>query len=495
MRPIIVCLVAVLFGPIPCWADPAAESVASLQTQIDQALRNHGQQKVDMGARVVELSTGRILYDYDGHVPLIPASNMKLVVMATALDELGPAYKIQTVLALRGVDLIVIGGGDPTIGDEKLAGARNETITTLFEQWARKLKGAGIRQIPGEILIDDSLFDSEFVHPNWPPDQFQKWYEAPVGGLIFNASCTAVQVAPSVQGRPAIVSPIPAQSLVEIVNKTTTAQKDTATVRRAHGSATLIVQGGVARKGVLGPVAVQDPGVYFGDVLKSVLIREGIPVHGGVKRERVRFKDGTLPRECHVIAVHRTPICDALQRAGKDSLGVAAEAIAKLVGSQGEGGVGSWKSARFAVRRFLTKAGVPEEQVRIDDGSGLSRGNRVSAAAMTQVLQYMYRSEGEAFNVLKDSLACAGVDGTLKKRMREAPTLSKVFAKTGYINGVRTLAGYVETPSGEMLAFAFFYNNAAKTRPLTQAQDAACRILATWSRGADARQALSNAEP
>jgi serine-type D-Ala-D-Ala carboxypeptidase/endopeptidase (penicillin-binding protein 4) len=460
-------------------AEPDADALAHLRSRLDKLLASHGQPKVQAGARVIELPSGRVLYDNDGQRPLVPASNMKLVTLAAAIDRLGEDFEIKTTLAARNKDLIVIGGGDPTIGDEKLLRKHGQSVTALFHEWADKLKAAGVREIAGDIVIDDSIFNHQFVHPNWPSDQYQRHYEAPVGGLDFNSNCVSVRVTPTKPGQRANASLVPGNAMLPLDNRTVTAAKHSATAGRAQSSDTIVVNGSVSREEIVGPVTVRDPGLYFGHVFKTVLASKGIRVRGSVVRQKVRTDDGGIPKEYRIIAVHKTPLSVAMARAGKDSHGLTAETIFKLLGSA-DGAAGSWKTGRRAVDAFLRKAAVPEDEATIDDGSGLSRMNRISAAAMTQVLRYIHVAPGNKAQALRNALAVAGIDGTLEKRMRSPRTKGRIIAKTGYINGVRTLSGYIHTSSGEWLAFAFFFNQATKTRPLTQIQDEACELLVDW---------------
>ena len=466
-----------LLGP-PVMADPDVAETA-LRTRLDQVLTGHKQPKAVLAARVIDLQSGRIIYDRDGHRPMIPASNMKLVVIAAAIEQLGADYQFETTLAIRGKDLIVIGGGDPTIGDERLAEQRNQPITAVFHQWAELLLKAGVKQIPGNVVVDDSLFDDKFVHAGWPADQFQRWYEAPVGGLNFADNCVEVRVRPTQPGKPADLSCIPGNPYIKIVNKTVTGGKNAVAVSRQKDGDTLVVTGTVTKEGSYGPIAVYDPGLYFGNVLKTVLASKGVRVVGKVVREKVRLDDGSIPPSCHVVTVCKTPLRDALGRAGKHSLGMMAEALIKMLGRK-EAGKGSWESGAQAVESFLHQVGVPADQATLEDGSGLSRSNRLSPAAAADVLQYMFKSPGGGFEMLRDSLACAGIDGTLEKRLRGPATKGRVYAKTGYIKGVCTLAGYVHTSSGQWLAFAFYYNQSVGPADLKKAQDQACELLVSW---------------
>jgi len=455
-----------------------AEPARSLQARLDAVLLRHEQPRILFGGRVIDLTSDKVLYEQGADRPLIPASNMKLVIMAAAIDQFGEDYQFTTILGHLGSDLVVIGGGDPTIGDEKLAQRRGESITALFHRWAAKLKAEGLTEIPGDLVIDDYLFDRRFVHGNWPPGQYEAWYEAPVGALNFNANCVDVLVAPA--GPAASVRLIPGNTYLDILNQASSGRKHAPSVIRKKDADLLLVRGSVARPARLGPISIRDPGMYFGHVLKTVLASEGIRLRGAVVRRRVRDHHNGAPIDCRILDVHTAPLADALDRCGKDSLGMMAESLLKLLGAHGES-TGSWESGRAAVAAYLKKAGADPAQFHVDDGSGLSRQNRLSAAAATDVLRHMFRAGTSSFDRLRKSLACAGVDGTLRKRMRSPDVRGRVFAKTGYINNVRTLAGYVRTPSGRWLAFAFFYNGAINTRLLSDLQDEACRLLATSS--------------
>jgi|CXWL01.1.fsa_nt_gi D-alanyl-D-alanine carboxypeptidase/D-alanyl-D-alanine-endopeptidase (penicillin-binding protein 4) len=471
-------LLCALAGHAPA-GPPARAAAKSDVEKLDDIVSDHRQKGVQVGANVIDLSTGKVVYSRNAELPLMPASNMKLVVMAAALDQLGADYQFETIVGIRGKDLVIIGGGDPTLGDERLAQQRGEKITSVLLRWTDQLKKAGVKQIPGNIVVDDSLFDRQFVHPNWPADQFESWYEAPIGALNFNSNCLDVSVRPTTAKKAASVDSIPANTFVRVKNNTVTGGKHTASIRRTKGEDAVVVSGTVARADRLGPVTVRDPGLFTGSAFKTILASKGIALGGSVVRERVRNADGSLPAAFHKVVTHRTPLTAAMSRAGKDSLGMMAEALIKLLGSK-KGGVGTWESGRAAVEAFLAKVKVSAGQFRVDDGSGLSRQNRLSAAAMTDVLRYTFSCPGGRFDAMRSALSRAGIDGTLEKRMRNSAAKGRVFAKTGYINGVRTLAGYVHTTSDKWLAFAFFYNQAPATRPISKAQDRACELLVQW---------------
>ncbi|HWL95046.1 MAG TPA: D-alanyl-D-alanine carboxypeptidase/D-alanyl-D-alanine-endopeptidase [Phycisphaerae bacterium] len=459
--------------------EPNAATQSRLKARLDAILAIPAGSRARLSAQVLDLDSGQILYESHGGDPVIPASNMKLVMMAAALDMLGTDYKYQTVLAVRDTDLIVVGSGDPTLGDDRFAVERGTSITSVLHEWAAALKKAGVKQIPGNIVIDDSVFDSEFTHPRWPKNQYQAWYEAPVGGLNFAENCVKAMVSPTKAGKKARVQLVPGNTYVKIKNDTATSAKNGVVVSRQAKSDTLHVRGGVAKAGVLDKVTVRDPGLYFGSVLRTILATNGIKVGGDVKREKVRLATGLLPKECHVVHIHRSPLSDALRRCGKDSRGMFAEVLLKTLGAK-NGQVGSWDTGRSAAHIFLRKVGAPANQITIDDGSGLSRNNRLSANIATLVLRYIYKSGALPFEMLRNSLATPGTEGTLKKRLREAPLRDRIFAKTGYINNVWTLAGYARTESDQWVAFAIFYNGSGKMPSPKNKIDEAVRVIAKW---------------
>lgn len=450
-----------------------------LKARLDAVLALPAGAKGRLSAQVMDVESGEILYANHATDPIIPASNMKLIMMAAAIDLLGPDYKYQTVVAVRDTDLIIVGSGDPSLGDDRQAVERGTSITSILHEWAAVLKKAGIKQIPGNIVVDDSVFDRQFTHPKWPKNQYQSWYEAPVGALNFAENCVKAMVVPTQPGKKAKVQLIPGNTYVKVQNETSTGAKSGPIALRPADSDTLIVRGGVSKSGMLEKVTVRDPGLFFGSVIRTILSTNGIKVGGQVVREKVRLENGRLPKECHVVHVHRSPLGDVLRRCGKDSRGMFAEALIKTLGAQG-GQVGSWDTGRSMVHTFLRKAGIPANQITIDDGSGLSRYNRLSANVATRVLRYIYQGGSAKFDLLRNSLATPGTEGTLKKRLREPAMRDRVFAKTGYINNVWSLSGYLRTENDQWLAFAIFYNGSGKMASPKNKMDEALRLLVKW---------------
>ncbi len=459
----------------------AGAASAGLQQELRAALGKlpHAQAKV--GACVIDLSNGQAVFTINADAPMTPASTMKLFAMSAALAELGTNFQFETVLATDEVNLLLIGDGDPGFGDAKLHRTRGESMYAPFEVWAETLRARGIMHVRGDIIIDEWVFDDERIHPSWEAGDLGKWYAAPVGGLNINDNCLDIAVTPGKAGGPASVSVEPQNGLITIINKCKTGGKGEPTLNHRAGSNEYTVSGRVTKRWPFSPVACTDPGMLFADSFRTVLGRKGIKVDGRIRRGRVRTVDGTLPPPITVLGVHRTPLADVLARAGKDSQNMFAECLLKRAGfarARRGGHVdarGSWKSGGEAVFALLHRAGIDTHGMAVADGSGLSRDNACTASQLAELLAFEYSQPTGV--VLTQSLATAGVDGSLRKRLKNSD--SRVHAKTGTMKGIRALAGYIDGESGPRYAFAVMFNGyKGSSAPYKEIQDRFCRILA-----------------
>ncbi len=454
---------------------------AGLQQDLKATLSKLPHVQAQVGACVIDLASGQAFFTMNGDAPMIPASTMKLFAMSAALAELGTSFQFETVLATDGTNLLLIGDGDPGFGDDKLHRARGESMYGPFEAWAETLRARGILQVRGDIIIDEWVFEDERIHPSWESGDLGKWYAAPVGGLNINDNCLDLSVIPGKAGGPASVSVEPQNGLITIINKCKTGGKGEPTLHHRAGTNEYTVSGRVTKRWPFSPVACTDPGLLFADSFRSVLARKGIRVEGGIRRGRVRAADGSLPPTVTVLGVHRTPLPEVLARAGKDSQNLFAECLLKRAGyaRARRGGNpdarGSWKSGGEAVLALLHRAGIDAHGLAVADGSGLSRDNACTANQLAELLAHEYSQP--TGRILKESLATAGVDGSLRKRLKNSD--SRVHAKTGTMKGIRALAGYVDGESGPRYAFAVMFNGyKGPAGPYKEIQDRFCRVLA-----------------
>jgi D-alanyl-D-alanine carboxypeptidase/D-alanyl-D-alanine-endopeptidase (penicillin-binding protein 4) len=430
---------------------------------------------------VIDLASGKVLFADNPDKPLIPASNTKVFVMTAALAELGPAFEFETMLATDGSNLIVVGDGDPALGDEKLCDARGEPSTAVFQRWADALKRRGMTAIPGDIVIDESIFDGRLTHPSWEQADLGKWYAAPVGALNFNDNCVDITVSPAKKaGAPAWVSVQPENSVARIINKCRTGGKPDPVLHHPHDTFDYIINGRCKKRWRFVSVSFPDPGLLFADSLRTVLAQNGIRVAGTIQRQRVRSEDGGLPTALAVVARHQTPLAEVLKRVGKNSQNLFAECLLKRTGhawAKRRGStdpVGSWELGRQAVTDVIQRAGINTTGLNVADGSGLSRDNRSTARQLARTVAWVYAQPGG--QLFHDSLSTAGVDGSLHKRLKDLP--GAVRGKTGTMRGIRTLSGYIEANTGPRYAFAVMFNDyKGPSTPYRQIQDRICRIL------------------
>lgn len=453
----------------------ALPASADLQRDLERAIANAGLDGVDIGLSVVDLRTGRQLAEINALDPLIPASNMKLLTSATALLHLGDDFVFDTKFILSSNTLVIVGSGDPGLGDPVLLSALPEPmdIEALLDFIADAIVKSGASALR-EIVIDDRAFDRESVHPSWPTDQLQYYYCAEVGGLNFHLNTVNVFARPTTLNQPARVVIEPNASGVEIENTTTTVPTRTS-AGRVHNSAIhirrdergnrLTVSGQVSRSEGA-PTSVRDTAILFGEMVAERLERRGIAVGAahGLPSDAVRRIAEGETHDGRTVLLMKTPIAEIVRRCNTDSYNLHAEALFKRLGHELTGESGSWVLGAAAMRHVLTNALGPSalDGLRIADGSGMSRQNSVSPVTLTALLAHMNAIRDEDVRTLfRESLAETG-EGTLRRNfLSESEMRCQVLAKTGYLNGVRSISGYIVPKGGAspVIAFSIIMND------------------------------------
>jgi D-alanyl-D-alanine carboxypeptidase/D-alanyl-D-alanine-endopeptidase (penicillin-binding protein 4) len=465
---------------------PAAVHAADFASRISSALRLEAADHTAVGICVLELPSGKLVYSAAADVPLKPASNMKLLTTAVALDVLGPGYGFRTECRMSGPDLVVIGGGDPLFAYSDGSQGQQESVFEVLYRWADRLVARGITDVSGDLLVDDSVFDTEWVNPTWPADQLQHHYCAPVGGLNVHGNCVSATVRPAGRvGDPAEFELLPSIPWIAVENRCQTGGSGRSWMTRSENGNGFLLAGRCTKPTALGRVTVRDPGMFFGQTLRAYLAAKGIHVAGQVRRARAqRRSEAGADAAANPLAAQVTPITDVLKQANTESLNLAAEALLKMAGLRSlpaearATGQGSWANGRRAVYAFLRRAGLNEKGVVVADGSGLSHDNRVTARLMAELLAYMFRSSYR--DVYINSLARCGLEGTLRQRMRDMP--GRFLGKTGYIDGVRALSGYLQTDDGTWLAVSMIHNGFdGPSTKYREAQEQVCRILLSYT--------------
>ncbi len=401
------------------------------------------------------------IIDYNGRQMALPASTMKVITGLAALLELGGDYRFQTTLETKGAvsdgtldgDLVARFGGDPTLTRQHI---RNMVAA---------LKKQGINHINGNLVIDTSVFASHDMAPGWPWNDMSQCFSAPPAAAIVDRNCFSVSLySASSPGETAFVriaSYYPAHMFSQV-----------RTVGRNSGEGQYceldVVPGELNRYTLTGCIrqraeplplafAVQDGAAWAGEILRAELRQAEIDYSGHLLRQTQVTSPATV-----LASTQSAPLHDLLKTMLKKSDNMIADTVFRTIGAHYFKVPGTWRAGSDAIRRILKeKAGIEMGNSIQVDGSGLSRHDLIAPETMMQVLQYIAKND-QTLNYIS-MLPLAGYDGTLRYRggLHEAGVDGKVSAKTGSLQGVYNLAGFITTASGARVAFVQFLSGYA----------------------------------
>ncbi|GAA4227575.1 D-alanyl-D-alanine carboxypeptidase/D-alanyl-D-alanine-endopeptidase [Actinomadura meridiana] len=445
-----------LVGAAPALAAPDSD----LARDLDAVLRDARLSGAAVDVVVRDAASGRVLYDRHGDGPVMPASNNKLNTAAAAFGLLGTGYRFRTTVSTAGGDLYLRGTGDTTMR------------AADYDRLAGDVADAGITEVRGDLVADDTWFDADRVPDGWQSGDLQYAYAGRTSALTvspdadFDAGSIRVSVAATRRGEPVRASLSPATGTVRIDNRATTGRAgspSTLEVNRDNGSDTIVITGshpeGAPESSVLR--TVERPTLYAADVFRRALRAHGVRVSGTTER-------GRAPANATTIATHTSMPLSRLARPFlKLSNNVMAEALVKAIGRK-ERGRGTWTAGLPAVTGYLARLGVDTSQVTMTDGSGLARSNRTTATQLSTLLRSARRQPW--FPAWYAALPVAGrpdrlIGGTLANRMRGTAATGNVHAKTGTLTGVTALSGYVTGPGGRGLIFSSVFNRYSGAAP------------------------------
>jgi D-alanyl-D-alanine carboxypeptidase/D-alanyl-D-alanine-endopeptidase (penicillin-binding protein 4) len=477
--------------------DEMTEVIASLRSDLSAILHAaSGRWRTSRwSVLAVSLDQGDTLFAENATEVLAPASNMKLLTTATAIQRLGASFRYQTfLLASGGVngsrlegDLILYGTGDPGLSDRFEPGGR-----AVFEAFADSLLAAGIYTIAGDVVGDGSYFSGPLLGEGWNPDDLNDAFAAPSGALAFNENIFQLRVLSNgPPGLPPEILTIPQGAGVPIQNNAVLGGNGRLLVLRPSPTAPIIVQGGVPAGSheVWRQLTVPDPAHFAASVLASVLEEKGIVVEGqaraaydgsaSVVTGRRFWAAGPGRSAPRVVARHVSPpLLDYLTVVNKRSHNLLADHVLKTVGRVLDGD-GSYEGGSHAVMRFLSDSVGVSSALEMHDGSGLSTMNRVSASDFVSLLSYM-SDHGDWANFWS-TLPEAGNPRELR-RMYRTPAAGNLRAKTGTIQNVSALSGMVHSATGERIAFSIIVNDAPSTSRAKGIEDQIGTRLAGFER-------------
>lgn len=467
---------------------PASRSqgAAGLRARLQPILAGPQARRADWGILVADEASGETLYALHADRFFTPASNAKLFTVALALADLGPDFRWRTTLETGGQvgpdgtlagDLVFVGRGDPNLsnrvfpfGDRvEVEGPPEKAIADLVDQLAAR----GVKRITGDVVADDTYFTYDRYPPGWEIDDLTAEYGAPVSAIVLDDNNLEIDVTPGTRiGARASLAALPWSAFYQLRDHVLTVRRGRdpeLSVSHQPDSFDVTVTGqlpvGSPTQQLYLPI--EQPARYVAALLRHLLSQRGITVGGGIRTEHL-LPDATPPPPAarQVLAQRESPtLAEAARYLMKVSQNLHAECLLRTVAHE-RTGVGSLENGLAVEREFLARLGLAD-QVRLYDGSGLSRYDLVTPRAVVTLLRYAARQSWSP--VFLDALPVAGRDGTLAHRMQGTPAAGRVFAKTGTLVHDNSLSGYATTLGGRRVVFSLLVNNTpprAKFDPL-----------------------------
>ena len=484
--PLVACCTAGCAGARASTAAAPSTPVAALRRAVDSLLADPKFRGAWLGVLVVDPVRGDTLYSHNAGRLFMPASNQKLLTGAVALTQLGPEFRFSTTLIADGTveggtvrgNLRFVGMGDPSVSD-RMAGDAMQPLRRL----ADSLVARGITRVTGALVPGGDAFPDAPWGFGWSWDDLDFPYSAGVDDLYFNEGFAEVEVhAGAAAGAPVWVRVRPNGAFPRVRVLATTVARDPAAGRRARvrarqdsaDAAAVVVEGEVpAGDTSRVTITFRDQRRAFLEAVRTAFAERGITVEGGVDAAHPPPSPSAAypePAGIPLLSMVSPPLSEILVAFEKPSQNQIGEILLKSLG-RARTGVGTADSGARVVHDQLLAWGAPAGGFVVRDGSGLSRYDVVSPETIVKVLDAMRR--GPHFRLFHDALPVAGVDGTIRGRMRDTPAQANVHAKTGTLNMVRSLSGYVTTADGRPLLFSLLANHfTAPTRDVDALHEA-----------------------
>lgn len=447
------------------------ETLTALQSKIRGKMLSANVARGRIGIKILSLNTGKVIFENDPEKYFTPASNMKNFTVAAAIERLGPNFRFSTKAFANALpdssgtingDLRILGGGDISVSTAFYNGDYYKGVDALVDELVK----AGVKKITGSLVGDVSYFAGNEIPETWEWDDLQWYYGAGISALPINDNAVDVKVAPTRSGQPCNVQILPVVSIFTINNTCTTGgSSSTLSIKRRLDRNILDVSGQMPAGGSAwqGSIAVTQPVDVFLSLLKERLTARGISVGGDT---RVLPASVTAPTTQTLVATLFSPPLSVIAgKTMKPSQNMYTETILWTLGEErrrqaGNGVSGDSSTVGLSVvKDFLTSdVGIPKDSVIQYDGSGMSRHDLVTPASVAALYVYMARTSKNA-QVWRDSLAIGGVDGTLRRRFAGTAVSGNFRGKTGTLDQVSALSGYVRTAGGEELVLSILVNN------------------------------------
>lgn len=421
---------------------------------------------------VKDVQEGRTVYSYDTDRLQSPASVLKTVATATALEILGEDYRYPTTLEYDGIlengtlegNLYIKGSGDPSLGSSHFALGQNKFLST----WIAALQKAGIKHITGSVISDESIFDTEGVSIKWLREDMGNYYAPGSYGISIFDNMYKLSLQTGAAGtRPVLKGTEPDIPFIRFKNylKAAPVSSDSAYIIGAPLDDVRYLYGVLPanREAYVLKGDIPDPALYLARYLTDQLQQKGIRVDGSpscyrIEVEENRWKKGERKE---IVTTYSPTLREIASVCNHVSHNLYADALVKTVGLQYKPRrnemISSFGRGVQVVKEYWEKKGLDVFPLRMNDGSGLAPADKVSAGFMGELLVYM-ATESAVSDAFIASLPQAGIEGSVRNFLKGSKLQGKAHLKSGGITGVRSYAGYI-TKDGKTYAVAVFSNN------------------------------------
>ncbi|MCB0370615.1 MAG: D-alanyl-D-alanine carboxypeptidase/D-alanyl-D-alanine-endopeptidase [Bdellovibrionales bacterium] len=427
--------------------------------------------KSELGLIITSSNNGssKLILDINANKKMIPASITKVLTSAAVLNSFPPGYKFKTQLLLakdsmnkdssyKG-DICLKGGGDPSFV--------SENMWYLVNKFSR----LGFDKIKGNIIVDDTLFDSVRFDESRQEHRVDRAYDAPVGAMSFNWNSVNIFIRPSSKGKPPRVFIDPDVPMFKVNNKAVTSAGSGNGLSVDKGKQDITITGSIGENSneIVFYKNIKEPDIWSGENLKLFLAQRDIKVTGNIVR-------GACPKNFEMVSEYESKSIESiLTDMNKFSNNFVAEMLTKNLSlSQSE--KGNLGMGMKVINDYLKSIKLPKDSFEVYNPSGLTRENKITPKSMVLVLERLHNNFS-VFPEFVSSLPIAGIDGTLKKRMKGSAAERWVRAKTGYLTNVVALAGYAGRSDGNVYQFAFIFNGRTDESKIKNTFDKILNIL------------------
>lgn len=446
---------------------------AKVKAVVDEFKKDTAWRSASWGFSIVSAANGKTVAEHNSKQSLTPASSMKILTTGAAISILGSNHRFETFLEYQGTvnadgildgNIIIRGGGNPCLGASRIPGY--ESFETLMHGWSEEVKKTGIKQIRGKIIADDTYFEDALIPSSWAWNDIGNYYGAAASGLSINENIYRIHLSSGANTGDdvKIVKTAPEIPGLTFVNELKTGRPgsgDSAYIFGVPFTYLRYLRGTIppGRKDFIIKGSLPDPALFLAISLEKRLKEKGIEVTASVATKRDLLAKGEkFEGRINLMAKHGSPpLSDIIYHTNMQSINLYAEHLLKEIGKKIKN-EGSTVAGIAAVTEFWRQRGLnTSEGLVMEDGSGLSHFDAVSAEQFTKALAIMHKEN--SFNDFYRSLPVAGISGSIAKICKGTEAEGNLCAKSGYMNRVRSYVGYVKNKKGELLAFAFIINN------------------------------------